>query len=160
MGANFVKVYGEKVFLDENGFLDLRRKKISDMRDIIGLENIEGLKGLELGNWDENDNYPYTFKSSYNTFKKFRIYDSFRNLIYLDLGYNLDLEFFPEDLDQLEFLEKLSISSKSSKNVPDNICNLYNLRELVFTVCPLLEYLPKDILISSCAILVPLELYT
>ncbi len=40
----FVIVNGEKIFVDKEGYLDLTREKITDMDEIIGLENIEGLK--------------------------------------------------------------------------------------------------------------------
>ncbi|KAI3498356.1 hypothetical protein L1887_34129 [Cichorium endivia] len=51
----------------------------------------------------------------------------------------------PNDLDQLQFLEKLNLLSTHIKCLPDSICTLRHLKSLKLKSCLLLEELPKDL---------------
>ncbi|GKE96122.1 disease resistance TIR-NBS-LRR class family protein, partial [Tanacetum coccineum] len=51
----------------------------------------------------------------------------------------------PKNLDQLDCLEELILSSKNIKNLPDSICMLKHLKSLEIVSCHLLEKLPEDI---------------
>ncbi|XP_076908168.1 TMV resistance protein N-like [Bidens hawaiensis] len=51
----------------------------------------------------------------------------------------------PKDLYRLESLEKLTLSIKEIKNLPDSICMLKYLKSLELVSCSLLEQLPNDI---------------
>ncbi len=141
----FVIVHGEKIFVDEEGILDLRRKEICDMDEIIGLETIQGLKSLRVGNSDEDDENSEIYKESYNNFKEFRIVKSFRSLIDLDLSDNLDLEKLPENMNELEYLEELYISGNKLVTLPESIGSLHALKTLGITECIMLESLPENI---------------
>ncbi|PWA49150.1 disease resistance protein (TIR-NBS-LRR class) family [Artemisia annua] len=68
----------------------------------------------------------------------------------LNNGYRLEepeglLEKLPEDLGQLECLEKLYVSSKKIEYLPDSICMLKRLKSLNVTDCCRLGKLPEDI---------------
>ncbi|CAH1416309.1 unnamed protein product [Lactuca virosa] len=51
----------------------------------------------------------------------------------------------PNDVDQLQCLEKLSLLSTRIKRLPDSICMLKHLKHLNLKSCRLLEELPKDL---------------
>ncbi|XP_023728785.1 disease resistance protein RPV1 isoform X1 [Lactuca sativa] len=51
----------------------------------------------------------------------------------------------PKDLDQLEYLEVLILSSTKIKHLPDSICYLTYLQSLKLESCWLLEELPEDL---------------
>ncbi|CAI9279253.1 unnamed protein product [Lactuca saligna] len=51
----------------------------------------------------------------------------------------------PNDLDQLQCLEKLSLLSTHITRLPDSICMLKHLRSFKLESCRLLEELPKDL---------------
>ncbi|KAL7603021.1 hypothetical protein Lser_V15G15889 [Lactuca serriola] len=51
----------------------------------------------------------------------------------------------PNDLDQLQCLEKLSLLSTRITRLPDSICMLKHLKHLNLKSCRLLEELPKDL---------------
>ncbi|KAL4579996.1 hypothetical protein LXL04_016168 [Taraxacum kok-saghyz] len=51
----------------------------------------------------------------------------------------------PNDIDQLECLEELSLSSENIKHLPDSICMLKHLKSLKLKSCLLLEMVPEDI---------------
>ncbi|PWA92599.1 disease resistance protein (TIR-NBS-LRR class) [Artemisia annua] len=55
------------------------------------------------------------------------------------------LEKLPDDLGQLECLEKLYVSSKKIEHLPDSICMLKRLKSLNVTSCSCLGKLPEDI---------------
>jgi len=67
--TQFVTVHGEPIFLEEDGVLDLHRKRITDMDQIEGLANIVGLKALYLGNSRENNRLNDGINEMFNTYK-------------------------------------------------------------------------------------------
>ena len=48
MTTDFVTIKGEKIYIDENGVLDIHNKGITDITEITGLENLTNLKILNL----------------------------------------------------------------------------------------------------------------
>ncbi|KAF5815048.1 putative TIR domain, P-loop containing nucleoside triphosphate hydrolase [Helianthus annuus] len=74
---------------------------------------------------------------------------SLRSICGLQCLKKLTLEGFipevPNELDQLEFLEELTLSSTKIKHLPDRICMLKRLKLLRFKSCWLLEQLPEDL---------------
>ncbi|KAL7582312.1 hypothetical protein Lser_V15G45026 [Lactuca serriola] len=51
----------------------------------------------------------------------------------------------PNDIDLLECLEELSLSSAKIKHLPDSICMLKHLKSLKLKSCSLLEMIPEDL---------------
>ncbi|XP_071741576.1 uncharacterized protein [Rutidosis leptorrhynchoides] len=56
----------------------------------------------------------------------------------------------PKDLDQLQFLEELTFSTKEINNIPDSLCKLKQLKSLCFDSCWLIEKLPEDLGLLEC----------
>ncbi|KAM0030837.1 putative TIR domain, P-loop containing nucleoside triphosphate hydrolase [Helianthus debilis subsp. tardiflorus] len=56
----------------------------------------------------------------------------------------------PKDLCQLECLEKLKLSMKEIKHLPDSICMLKHLKSLDLKFCWLLQHLPMEICRLEC----------
>ncbi|MFS7889262.1 putative leucine-rich repeat domain superfamily [Helianthus anomalus] len=69
---------------------------------------------------------------------------SLQHLTTLNLPFS-GIEELPEDLGQLECLEKLYLSGTKVKHLPGSICMLKHLKTLVLSHCELLEKLPEDV---------------
>ncbi|KAI3773415.1 hypothetical protein L1987_47942 [Smallanthus sonchifolius] len=55
------------------------------------------------------------------------------------------IEELPEDIGQLEFLEKLDLTYSKVKHLPNSICMLKHLKTLLLRECKVLDKLPEDL---------------
>lgn len=168
--GQYVAIHGEKIYLNDNYFLDLSRRKIKDLNEIVGLGELDGLRGLNLGNYDENDEDPTIEKEDYNKITEFKIFKSLKSLERLDLSYNFYITELPE-IDQIKSLKELNLRycyrlqsltpqignlvllknlnlggfNGYIKELPDSIGSLKNLQELIFENFIELKSLPESI---------------
>jgi len=142
----YVTVHFIKIYIDKNGYLDLRRRGIKDMNEVIGLDKLQGLRRLSLGNYDENDSKIYENKWHYNDISEFRAFKSFELLEELDLSYCFRFTSFLGNLKYLKNLQKLSLKHcKSLELLPKSIKQLRSLKKLDLSYCYKLKTLPRDI---------------
>jgi internalin A len=132
-------VIGEKRFYVIDGHLDLSDKKINNISEIIGLNDLESLKSLDLsGNFIESisgfdnlNNLRY-LNLDQNLITKIQGLDNLVNLEEFIIGRRLDTDFGIsklEGLDNLKNLRKLTISVIFLKEI-SGLENLGNLEEL------------------------------
>ncbi|GKF84691.1 disease resistance TIR-NBS-LRR class family protein, partial [Tanacetum coccineum] len=60
------------------------------------------------------------------------------------------LGMLPEDIGQLDSLERLDLWGATIKHLPDSICMLKHLKCLIVDRCALFEKLPEDIGLLKC----------
>ncbi len=107
MESQVVIVHGEKIFIDKKGILALRRKNITEVAQIIGLENLVGLKVLDLS-------FSKNFKS-FNFSTK-----NLDTLQELNLRSCVLLKSLPDNLCELKSLRKFNLRGcKSLSSLQD-----------------------------------------
>ena len=95
MDKQFVIVQNEKIFVDDRNYLSLNRKKISKLNQVYGLEDVFGIRFLDLGNYSETMDNEDSGKDTenFNNLKGFKPVKSLESLERLDLSHNYRLKF-------------------------------------------------------------------
>ncbi|KVH94613.1 Disease resistance protein, partial [Cynara cardunculus var. scolymus] len=131
--------------LKAKGFLRFTNLNIEERYKLLPSLDLHG-KLIDICPLHPDDNFPkFQFDCTYQ--------DDLPSLIgnvekLISVGYlrlECDIPEVPKDLDNLQCLEQLILSSPSIKNLPDSILLLKHLKSLKLYNCELLEKLPEDL---------------